>query len=742
MSFCEVTKLTLHSVTFQSFFSISRLLYFFSIAWFFILPNTLFSQNPEVFQEVSWYGLKDDQENVLIEAKYQNLGWFPDKGQSIENYLGYQQNGSWGLITIEGKKLTSAKYYSIVPFQKELFLVSSKSTLSNRLNYGLIDQKGNQVLSNSFFDLTDLEGYFLISDYNEGALRYGLFNDDYERVLPTEFLKIEKIDQVIAAQDSLERWRMFDLKGQSIVKEGLDHFEKTNNYIMISKNGARGLIDAEKSVLLYDTRYKNFTHLEDTPAAVEPEKWSIYDRSLNHIVDIDADSVTSNNELLISMLNEGQRFYSNNHEILKDKRLELKMERKGFVVAKSLDRVQAFDEKGKKIADGDSIYFDDTYFFIQTNEKWNILNSFGRRINEYPLDEVMVSQDNYIPVRRAGQWGLLDFSGKLIVPHVYDSIGVGFGAAFPVKYVGSWGIINAFGRWLVQPNYNSMKQISDLYVGEKRGVRTLLTRKGRNLHTTANELKLGNESIEIINEEGVGLITREGVVIFDPFYQYVKHLGDFYVGQRKEGSVIKDGLGSFVVRLDDGIEKVLDYSEGFFLIKKDGLFGFIDEKGRIRVANRYDSARHFCEAMAPIKLIGKWGFINKNESLVVQPQYLEVGDFKKSRAIVRKDLYGLVDQQGNEVLEVAFKNISRTEEGSYILEDREGRKGLANEKGEIILIPSFDAMVDIGSGLIIAERSGKKGIYDHSGTLLKGFDFKEIQPLKSYIIFLETEGFH
>ena len=689
-----------------------------------------------IFELDGRYGIKDSLGNFLVDPKFQELGWSPHQEVPLEGFIGYKQAGNWGLLSLAGKKLTSPKYYTITPFSDQLFLVSTKESLSNRLNYGLIDERGKQVLSNAFFNIEPLDELILVSKYEAGRQQLGLFNVNFEPLLPLEYVEVVKEQRLIFAREATGRWYCFNREGHRILNVAIDDFEVNGEYVVISRNGAKGLLHATEGTLLHDPVMKGFINLPYSTEPILPRKWAIYDRELNFIFDLDADSLIDHREVLVARLNGGQRLFADSTQILSGKSMMLQQAVNGHVVIKTKQHFEAYNADGKQIVTGDSIYYDGSYFLVREKNKWQVFNVFGRRVNKYPLDAVMASQEKYVPVKRAGHWGLMDFSGELIVTHVYDSIGLGFDASFPVDYIGSWGVINAFGRWLIQPAYQSMDRLSDLYVGRKRGSKTLLTRKGKNLYTTPDDLKLGNASIEVLQGDGVGLITTSGVVIFDPIYDHVKHLGDYYMAKRAEGAVLKDGLGAFVVRLDDGIQEILDYSEEFFLVKKDDLYGFIDERGRIRVANRYDSARHFQEDMAAIKLIGKWGFIDKTERLVIQPQYSAVGDFHHGQAIVRQDRYGLIDKDGNITLEVSFRSINRTEEGTYILEDNKGRKGLANRQGEIILTPSFDDMTDIGDGFIVAERNGRKGIYNHSGKLIKGFDFEEIISAESYIFML------
>ncbi len=70
-----------------------------------------------------------------------------------------------------------------------------------------------------------------------------------------------------------------------------------------------------------------------------------------------------------------------------------------------------------------------------------------------------------------------------------------------------------------------------------------------------------------------------------------------------------------------GVTRFFSESEGLRGIKKDDRYGFVDDRGRLRVANRYDSIGEFHEGLASVKLIGKWGFVNTNDQIVINPNY-------------------------------------------------------------------------------------------------------------------------
>ncbi|MEJ0031821.1 MAG: WG repeat-containing protein [Bacteroidota bacterium] len=61
----------------------------------------------------------------------------------------------------------------------------------------------------------------------------------------------------------------------------------------------------------------------------------------------------------------------------------------------------------------------------------------------------------------------------------------------------------------------------------------------------------------------------------------------------------------------DKTEEVFEESEGMRGIRRDGNYGFVDAKGRLRIANRYEGIGTFRDGLAPVMILGKWGFVDK-----------------------------------------------------------------------------------------------------------------------------------
>lgn len=166
-----------------------------------------------------------------------------------------------------------------------------------------------------------------------------------------------------------------------------------------------------------------------------------------------------------------------------------------------------------------------------------------------------------------------------------------------------------------------------------------------------------------------------------------------------------------------------------------GQYGFIDTKGNVVIEPKYRSADPFREGLAHVQAISGEGFINHQGEEVVPPQYGFVSDFQNGTAFaVTKDRQIIViDKNGEEVrkllelpketsyfytpswdlLEVEYplgyqgiyryydKNgeISRetyelqsgfSEGLSAVLDKETGKYGYADEKGNMVISPTFD----------------------------------------------------
>ena len=148
---------------------------------------------------------------------------------------------------------------------------------------------------------------------------------------------------------------------------------------------------------------------------------------------------------------------------------------------------------------------------------------------------------------------------------------------------------------------------------------------------------------------------------------------------------------------------------------KDGKFGFRDDQGRIRVANRYDSIAPFSSGLAAVKLMGKWGFVDSRDKLIIQPFFDKPSMFKGEYAIVsRNGKLGIIDRSGRVTLKTEYDEIVPSDrETCYRI--RKGKfYGIASHAGKILIDPRFELAEPTGNGQVLV-KDGPFGVVTLEG---------------------------
>lgn len=72
-------------------------------------------------------------------------------------------------------------------------------------------------------------------------------------------------------------------------------------------------------------------------------------------------------------------------------------------------------------------------------------------------------------------------------------------------------------------------------------------------------------------------------------------------------------------------------------VKKDGRWGFIDLDGNVVIEPKYEAARSFSNGLAAVRYAGKWGFIDLNGNMVIETQFDDAKDFTGSGSVFVKE---------------------------------------------------------------------------------------------------------
>ena len=713
---------------------------------FFVLINTEVAgqNNLHLFKKGDRTGVRDSYFKEVIPPIYDDIGWSDGTFSIQDGTVGFKVNNRWGIISESGKQLVEAVYQHIIPLYRDMYRVSSSNRKDNLLDYGIINRKGKYLLPIKNFSVDTLGGNILVGQFYGNNLSYRLFNKDIELLIGNDYHSIEFYRSTFICKDHKKRYWVYDKNGKGLLDFPIDEFDYTgSDFLIIRKKGAYGLIDLKIPMVFSMPDYKAISINEGQPVHKVAKRWEVYDiKDRKYLMSLMGDSLTVDEDLIVSHLNSYQRFYDRKKELFKDDNIDITENTKRFRIIKNtaIGSWSVYNLQGEGLINHvDSLYFDGLYIFSEKNGAWDIYNSFGRRINHFSFEEISPSQNAIIPVKKNNHWGFIDFTGESTVSFSFDSLSKGINNSFPVKYIGEWGVVNAFNEWIIKPFLDSVHVVGSTYVGYKNRVKTLYSSNGGKLTSTTATLTEKEGYIEICQDGSYGLITYEGKFIYLPFFKKVGGFDQWFYADNGYWVTLKDAKGHILLDRNHSVQELLGVSEDYFLIKRNSAYGFIDAKGRLRIANRYDSASLFNESRASIKLMGHWGGIDNEERLVIQPIYDHIESFHNGLAIVRSKFFGIIDKEGDVVMNLNYESIQRNDQGSYNLRNRDGDTGLADKNGRIVIAPNFDQIHDLGDGLIEVNKGGKKAIFDDRGKTVLSFKYDLVKRSGNYL-FLRLAG--
>jgi hypothetical protein len=269
---------------------------------------------------------------------------------------------------------------------------------------------------------------------------------------------------------------------------------------------------------------------------------------------------------------------------------------------------------------------------------------------------------------------------------VYDSLVQMKNEKLVVRFKGLYGIISSDDRWLLLPQPAPLEIINDDYYLQRESAATWLKRlDGKVIYFTMNRLQVVGEGL------------RESIA-----------------GQT-DRIIGLDGQEQQTVRPVQAVTATFPEHEGMRGILRDGRYGFVDAKGKLRVANRYEGIGNFSEGLAAVKILGRWGFVNSNDQIVINPNYDSVTAFTGDRSIVSRDnKWGVINKKGDWVLPPRYSSVQVLVEGDYRIEAN-ALIGLANRQGMVLLDPRFESVQVLPSGDVLVRQQNRYGVLSREG---------------------------
>ncbi|MEO5976354.1 MAG: WG repeat-containing protein [Chryseolinea sp.] len=667
------------------------------IFWLLLIHIFSAANGFDVFKENGKVGLKSDQGKVLIPAKYEAVGWSTGKLTVVNNVVGYKVGGYWGLINLDNHQITKAIYEELVPAEGDLFVARKKSNLSLRLVAGCINTSGKEILDFQYDGISITNQRAIVFTRIGNQFKYGLVDLANKTLIPQQFKTVSSLGQTrYAVKNFDDKIALFTDAGKQDTPFEIDSISSyKKNYAIIYKGLQQGLVDNSGAIKVRANNREMLIEDDGQVFKRDLDEWLFVDGQNKLIQKKLADSVRVIGKNVLQVVESGLVH-------LEDYKFAPTSPGSYSTLAKFVNRKAIFSSNhkvGVVRSDGtilvaakyDKVYRDQQYFISNQRQggkdNWIVLDSLGRSLHAKTYEHIYPFTGKIFPVSNRNYWGAIDASGKELIACAYDSIIQQLDEYVVVKFKGQYGVVSLREEWRVTPRPEKLRLISKtrfLEIGPKTTY--LKAFDGNTIYFSDNFLEVqSGHLIEHLSDGNIWEVDLDGVIVDRKLQQDLK------------------------------IKVVTAETEGLRGIKKNGQYGFIDSRGRLRIANRYDNIQSYQEQLAAVKIRGKWGFINHDDKIAIQPVYDVVLPFQYGFSIVsQKGFKGLIDKTGKVVLPPKYEEITVKEFGN-ILVKQEGLYGLSDRDGKILINPKFHSLYDQGNNYVIVGRDDKYGIVTVQG---------------------------
>lgn len=592
------------------------------------------------------------------------------------------EKGKYGVVKTNGNLLISFTYDTIIK-QSSFFLAKRADQL-----WELFDTKGERITHDLLHDFYFFENGFF--SYKQQG-KWGLFSSKGKTIYHPYYKKIEYDSQQ-------QSWRLSSF----------------NQYIIIQNTDTLLSYDADELEPLTAFVYKY--RLGD--------KWGIFNSKTKKTGDAvyDGIDILSGNILLCTQNKKQGLLDTVGNNILPC----------------VYDRLLIHDKEHIQTAQQDTT----------GRTIWSLFNRYGKKLTTEVYDRIEFTKfDNSIRVYQGNQCGLINYTGEHITPIQYDWIDVLPSNEYITKNQTTFTWLD---KNFENPTFIRADSITYFYDTQTCLCTTphelhLFNKKGRELYCTSGHIiDTKNRFIRFVKEGRMGLVDSRGCELAPPLYDSISfnRLSDsvFWLFSGNTKTIISTN-GRIISKPDSLFSQLYFFSTNDFIgVLIKGKYGFIDSRGRLRIANQYEGIQPFSNDMAGVRLRGKWGYVNRAEQLKVQPYYDAVFPFTKHSAIVKKDKkYGMVNRNGEEVTFPQYDSIIYHPSSDLYLSFLKGKKGIINSYGEEAIYAKYDAIYPTDHNHFIIEKEKRYGIISLEDVIIKPLIFDGIlyNPYTFHYLFLK-----
>jgi serine/threonine protein kinase len=196
------------------------------------------------------------------------------------------------------------------------------------------------------------------------------------------------------------------------------------------------------------------------------------------------------------------------------------------------------------------------------------------------------------------------------------------------------------------------------------------------------------------------------------------------------------------VAIEPKFQKAQDFIDGRAVVVSNNKYGYVDRNGKIIWPPDLEYARDFSNGFAAVNKKGLWGFIDTTGKLTTPYEYDQVGDYYGDHVVVAKNgYYGVIDKSNKLVipLQYDFASYIAMNENRFFL-SKNKKISIGNNDGKIISKEYDDIKYLTGSGYMIVRNGNKFGYINNDGKEVIPTEYEEVTAETTHDRFLVKQN--
>lgn len=692
------------------------------------------------------------------------------------NRIRAKKDRKYGFLDSEGNWVVSPIYEEVMNYDEGLAFVKHSSDLQS-FPYNLIDLDGKTVLES-----IDLEAFNFGFENGVAVVeapagqddknifvtgKCGVIDREGKWVVAPTFSKIRKFDKGFAITQKAGKQGVIDIDGHVIIDNIYDRVSPDYDYFVVELNKKKGIADKNGKVILppkYEycsLRKEGFICIKNKKGygladltgkvVIKPSLNSIPNFDGNDYARVEVDGkygwINRKGTFLTEQLFDDARDFSEGMAAVKSGKLWGFIDENGnLVIEPQFDVVSQFKNGISTVG---------------ISGHWGLISKNGEWITEPKFDEIKEFEGGVAPAKifnlkaRSSKWGMIDESARFVIEPEFEDLENFNGDYARAKANGKWGLIGKDGKWTVEPEFDEIYPFTDAGVAEVR-----IKNKYGFINTKGEVIV----PVEITDEAYFNTVTHylwakvkgkwgfldsnSGRWVIEPKYKaaYAFDSGDALIEAQHE-----DKWGMIDCRDNWLIPPIFEsnddlsgtFNHGLVRVNTGGKEGFYDVLGKKwALPPIYEKAEYVDKNLFKVKDKNKFA-LSDSEGQVWDGKWYE--DIFKGQGVVwvkENGKYGIMDKNRTWLLPPTFDwvdfNVVLFNRDGIIRVEFDGKRALADTRGNILGGRAYDAMQEYRYGFFKVVDNGKYGLIDKKGNLIIETKYRDAEPFFNGLALAET----